>query len=189
VVSTCSSPPALASGCWGSGGDGSGSVVSSSGAGSSGAGGSEAGVAAAGFGLNLIAVTDLMKQNQLYYYTSRKVQDMLYARRIYTYSEDFFMTAFFILRVRDFSTSVLVAGGGVTPADCWVPAMAMVTISVDVVDGSVPAVSAASSAGKSSSVNSVPTTFWRLGSGGEAEELQERQCQHATTPKFDNSTG
>jgi hypothetical protein len=162
VVSTCSSPPALASGCWGSGGDGSGSVVSSSGAGSSGAGGSEAGVAAAGFGLNLIAVTD---------------------------SEDFFMTAFFILRVRDFSTSVLVAGGGVTPADCWVPAMAMVTISVDVVDGSVPAVSAASSAGKSSSVNSVPTTFWRLGSGGEAEELQERQCQHATTPKFDNSTG
>jgi hypothetical protein len=26
VASTCSSPPALASGCWGSGGDGSGSV-------------------------------------------------------------------------------------------------------------------------------------------------------------------
>jgi hypothetical protein len=106
-----------ASGCWGSGGDGSGSVVSSSGAGSSGAG-----VAAASFGLNLIAVTDLMKQNQLYYYT---------------YSEDFFITAFFILRVRDFSTSVLVAGGRVTPADCGVPATAMVTITVDVVDGSV----------------------------------------------------
>jgi hypothetical protein len=174
VASTCSSPPALASGCWGSGGDGSGSVVSSSGAGSSWAGGSRAGVAAAGFGLNLIAVPYLMKQNQLYYYTSRKVQDMLYARRIYTYSEDFFMIAFFILRVRDFSTSVLVAGGGVTPADCGVPATAMVTISVDVVDGSVPAVSAASSAGTSSSVNSVPTTFWRLGSGGEAEELGVR---------------
>jgi hypothetical protein len=37
VTSTCSPPPALASGCWGSGGGESGSVVSSSGAGGSGA--------------------------------------------------------------------------------------------------------------------------------------------------------
>jgi hypothetical protein len=77
VALTCSSPPVLASGCWGSGGDRSGSVVSSSGtgslgAGSSRAGGSGAGVAAAGFGLNLMSMTDLMKQNQLYYYTSRR---------------------------------------------------------------------------------------------------------------------
>jgi hypothetical protein len=75
VVSTCSSPPALALGCWGSGGGRSGSVVSasragSSGAGSSGASGLGVGVAAAGFGLCLMSVTDLMKQNQLYYYTS-----------------------------------------------------------------------------------------------------------------------
>jgi hypothetical protein len=104
-----------------------------------------------------------MKQNQLYYYTSRKEQGMHYAKRIYTYSEDFFMTAFFILRACGISTMVLVAGGEVTPAGCTVPATTMVTIPAEVVDGSVPAVSAASSAGTSFPVNSVPTTFWRLG--------------------------
>jgi hypothetical protein len=123
VASTCSSPPALAFGCWGSGGDGSGSVVSSSGA-----RGSGAAVAGTGFSLNLMSATDLMKQNQLYYYTSRKEQDMHYAKRIYTYSEDFFMTAFFILRARGISTTVLVAGGGGTPAArCplrqWLPSL------------------------------------------------------------------
>jgi hypothetical protein len=114
---------------------------------------------------------------------------MHYAIRIYTYSEDFFMTAFFILRARGFSTTVLVAGGGVTPAGCEVPATAMVTILSEVLDGSIPAVSAASSAGTSSLAKSVPVTFWRLGSGGEAEGLQNRKCKHATTLLFDNSTG
>jgi hypothetical protein len=57
-------------------GDGrSGSVVSASGAsslgmGSSGAGGLGAGVAVAGLGLCLMSLADLMKQNQLYHYTS-----------------------------------------------------------------------------------------------------------------------
>jgi hypothetical protein len=36
------------------------------------AGGSGAGVADTGFGLNPLAVTDLMKQNQLYHYTIQK---------------------------------------------------------------------------------------------------------------------
>jgi hypothetical protein len=99
---------------------------------------------------------------------------MHYAKRICTYSEDFFMTAFFILRAHGISTMVLVAGGGVTTAGCTVPATAMVTISAEVVDGSVPAVSAASSAGTSFPASLVPTTFWRLGLGGEAEELQKR---------------
>jgi hypothetical protein len=179
VASTCSSPPVLVSGCWSSGGVGSGSVVSfpgssSLGTGSSIAGGPGAGVAAAGFGLNLISVTDLMKQNWLCYYTSRKEQDIHYAIRIYTYSEDVFMTAFCTLRARGFSTTVLVASGGVTPAGCEVPAMAMVTILSDVLDGSVPAVSAASSAGTSSPAKLVPVNFWRLWSGGEAEGLQNR---------------
>jgi hypothetical protein len=184
VASTCSSPPALASGSWGSGGGGSGSVVSSLGADSS-----EVGVADIGFGLNLMAVIDLMKQNQLYCYTSRKEQDMHYAIMIYTYSEDFFMTAFFILRARGFSTTVLVAGGGVTPAGWKVPTTAMVTILSEVLDGSVLAVYVASSAGTSSPAKLVPVTFWRLGSGREAEGLQNRQCKHATTLLFDNSTG
>jgi hypothetical protein len=179
VASTCSPPPALASDCWGSRGGGSGSVVFSSGA----------GVAETGFGLNLMAVTDLMKQNQLYYYISRKEQDMHYAKRIYTYSEDFFMTAFFSLRARGFSTTVLIAGGGVTPAGCEVPAIAMVTSPAEVVDGSVPAVSAVPPARTLSPANSVRVTFWRLGSGGEAEGQQNRQCQHATTLLFDNYTG
>jgi hypothetical protein len=56
VASTCSSPLALASGCWGSGGGESGSVVSSLGA-----GGSGAGVAEIGFGLNPKADAVLMK--------------------------------------------------------------------------------------------------------------------------------
>jgi hypothetical protein len=114
---------------------------------------------------------------------------MHYAKRIYTYSEDFFVTAFFSLKARGFSTTVLVVCGGVTPAGCEVPATAMVTILSEVVDGSVPAVSAASSARTSSPANSVLVTFWRLGSGGEAEGLQNRQCKHATTLLFDNSTG
>jgi hypothetical protein len=50
--------------------------------------------------------------------------------KIYTYSEDFFMTAFFTLRARGVSITVLVAGGGVTPAGATVPATAMVTAPV-----------------------------------------------------------
>jgi hypothetical protein len=59
VASTCSSPPALASGCWGSGGGGSGSVVFSSGA-----SGSGVGVAKTSSGLNPKSNAILMKQNQ-----------------------------------------------------------------------------------------------------------------------------
>jgi hypothetical protein len=114
---------------------------------------------------------------------------MHYAKRICTYSEDFFMTDFFSLRAHGFLTMVLVAGGGVTPADCEVPAMAMVTIPAEVVDGSVSAVFAAPPAGTSSPANSVLVTFWRLGSGGEAKGLQNRQCQHATTLIFNKFTG
>jgi hypothetical protein len=99
---------------------------------------------------------------------------MHYARMIYTYSEDFFITTFFILKARGISTLVLVAGGGVTPADCAVPATAMVTVPAEVVDGSVPAVFAASSAGTSFPASPVSTTSWRLGSGKEAEGLQKR---------------
>jgi hypothetical protein len=74
--------------------------------------------------------------------------------KIYTYSEDFFMITFFTLRARGVSTTVLVAGGGVTPAGGAVPATVMVTAPVVVVDGSV-------------------TTSWRLGSRGEADGLQK----------------
>jgi hypothetical protein len=72
---------------------------------------------------------------------------------MYTYSEDFFMTAFFTLIPRGISSMVLVAGGGVTSAGGAVPAMAMVTAPVPEADGSVP-------------------TSWRSGSGGEAGGLQ-----------------
>jgi hypothetical protein len=58
VALPCSSPPVLASGCWGSGGGGSSSVVSSSGA-----GGLGDGVAETGFGLNPKADAVLMKQS------------------------------------------------------------------------------------------------------------------------------
>jgi hypothetical protein len=74
--------------------------------------------------------------------------------KIYTCSEDFFMTAFFTLRAHGVSTTVLIAGSGVAPAGGAVPATAMVTVPVVVVDGSVP-------------------TSWRLGSGGEVDGLQK----------------
>jgi hypothetical protein len=74
-------------------------------------------------------------------------------KKMYTYSEDFFITAFFTLRARGISTTVLVAGGGVTPAGGAVPVTAMVTAPVAEADGSVP-------------------TSWRSGSGGEAGGLQ-----------------
>jgi hypothetical protein len=87
--------------------------------------------------------------------------------KIYTYSEDFFMTAFFTLRARGVSTTVLIAGGGVTSAGGMVPTTAMVTVPVEVVSGSVP-------------------TSWRLGSGGEADGLQKgsvsvQQYRYMTT--------
>jgi hypothetical protein len=58
--------------------------------------------------------------------------------KMYTYSENFFMTAFFTLRARGVSTTVLVAGGRVTLPGGAVPAMVMVTISVEVVGGVRP---------------------------------------------------
>jgi hypothetical protein len=42
-------------------------------------------------------------------------------KKMYTYSEDFFMTTFFTLKPHGVSTTVLVAGGEVTPADGSVP--------------------------------------------------------------------
>jgi hypothetical protein len=81
------------------------------------------------------------------------------------------MPDFFSLSACGLTTTVLVAGGGVTPAEgagCpdEVPATATVTTPANVVDGSVPAVSVEPPAGTSSPANSAPTTFWRLGSGG-----------------------
>jgi hypothetical protein len=64
------------------------------------------------------------------------------------------MTAFFTLKAHGTSTTLLIAGSGLTPVDCAVPATAMVTVPVEVVDGSVP-------------------TSWRLGSGEEADGLQK----------------
>jgi hypothetical protein len=91
------------------------------------------------------------------------------------------MPDFFSLSARGFTTTVLIAGGGVTPvegAGCpgEVPTMAIVTTPAEVVDRSIPAVSAEPPAGTSSPANAVPTTFRRLGSGGEEEGLQHRQC-------------
>jgi hypothetical protein len=57
---------------------------------------------------------------------------------MHTYSEGFFMTAFFTLIARRVLTTVLVAGGGVTPAGGAVPATTMVTAPVAEADGSVP---------------------------------------------------
>jgi hypothetical protein len=150
-ASTCSSPPAPASACCGSGGGRSGSVTSASAAGSWGVGsswaaGSGAGVTAADFGLSFTALADLMKSSHLSYKSKRA--EYLLCNKTQTYSIDFFMTAFFTRIAR---RGVLVAGGGVTPADGAVPAMVMVTVAAAA--GSVP-------------------ISWSSGLGGEAGGLQ-----------------
>jgi hypothetical protein len=104
--------------------------------------------------------------------------------KIYTYSEDFFMTAFFTLRARGVSTTVLVAGGGITPAGSAVPATATETAPVAEVDGSVPT-TATVTAPVAEADGSVPTS-WRTGSGGEAGGLQKdnvsvQQYRYMTT--------
>jgi hypothetical protein len=71
-----------------------------------------------------------MKQSQLYHYKSKGTECSLY-NKMYTYSEDLFMTAFFTLMARGVPTVVLVAGGAV-------PATAMVTDPVAAAAGSVP---------------------------------------------------
>jgi hypothetical protein len=103
------------------------------------------------------------------------------------------MAGFLSLSTHGFTTTVLITGGGVTPAEgarCpgEVLATAMVTTPAEVVDGSVLAVSAEPPAGTSSPANAVPTTFRRLGLGGEEEGLQHRQSKHPTTTRLDNST-
>jgi hypothetical protein len=99
-----------------------------------------------------MALTDLTKQSQLYHYKSKRAECSL-CNKMYTYSEDLFMTAFFTLMARGVPTMVLVAGGGVTPAGGAVPATAMVTD---------PAAEAAGSV----------TISWRPGSGGEVGGMQ-----------------
>jgi hypothetical protein len=63
---------------------------------------------------------------------------MFIIQKMYTYSEDFFMTAFFTLIAHGISTMVPIAGSGVTPAGGAVPATAMVTAPVAEADGSAP---------------------------------------------------
>jgi hypothetical protein len=103
------------------------------------------------------------------------------------------MPDFFNLSACGFTTTVLIAGGGVTPAEGTgcpgeLPATVMVTTAAEVVDRSVPTVFAELPAGTSSLENTVPTTFWRLGSGGEEEGLQHKQSKHPTNTRLDNST-
>jgi hypothetical protein len=99
-----------------------------------------------GFNLRGVALADLIKQIQLSYKSKRA--ECLLCNKMQTYSVDFFMTIFFTRIAR---RGVLVAGGGVTPADGAVPATAMVTVAAAA--GSVP-------------------ISWSLGLGGEAGGLQ-----------------
>jgi hypothetical protein len=86
------------------------------------------------------------------------------------------MAGFLSLSSHGFTTTVLITGGGVTPAEgarCpgEVPTTAMVTTPAEVVDGSVPAVSAEPPPGTSSPANAVPTTFRCLG-----REKKKKDC-------------
>jgi hypothetical protein len=103
------------------------------------------------------------------------------------------MAGFLSLSTCGFTTTVLITGGGVTPTEgarCpgEVPATTMVMTPAEVVDASVPVVSTEPPTGTLSPANVVPTTFQRLGSGGEEEGLQHRQSKHPTTTRLENST-
>jgi hypothetical protein len=102
-----------------------------------------------------MSLVDLIKQESvMLLHKSRRTGCLLCKKKeMYTYSEDFFMIAFFTLRARGVSTTVLIASGGVTPAGGAVPATAMVTAPIAEADGSVPSSS-------------------RSGLGGEAGALQ-----------------
>jgi hypothetical protein len=102
-----------------------------------------------------MALADLMKQSQLYHCKSKGTECSL-CNKMYTYSEDLFMTAFFTLMARGVPTMVLVPGGGVTPAGGAVPATAMVTDPMVEAAGSVP-------------------ISWHPGMGGEAGGLQMKK--------------
>jgi hypothetical protein len=150
-ASTCSSPPALASPCWGSRDGRSGSVGSASGAGSlgtdsPGADGSGGWGSRGWLRLEWSGACRPNKADSVSYKSKRA--EYLLCNKMQTYSVDFFMTAFFTRIAR---RGVLVAGGGVTPADGAVPATAMVTVAAAA--GSVP-------------------ISWSLGLGGEAGGLQ-----------------
>jgi hypothetical protein len=117
-------------------------------------------------------LADLIKQESvmLLYKSGRTGCLLCKKREMYTYSEDFFMTAFFTLRACGISTTVLVAGGRVTPAGGAVPATTMVTAPITEADGSIPT-TAMVTAPIAEADGSVPTSS-RLGSGGEAGGLQ-----------------
>jgi hypothetical protein len=187
VASTCSPPPALDSICWGSGDGGSGSITSSFPGCSSCAlsasgcptGGSGAGVAEIGSGSSKPKADEVLTtQNQIYYQTNQKNTRYIMNKELH--SQRGFLHAGLLKSQKSFTPMVLIAGGGVTPAEgagCpgEVPATAMVTTPVEAVDGSVPAFCIEPPAGTSSPANAVPTTFRRLGSGGGEEEgLQHR---------------
>jgi hypothetical protein len=148
-ASTCSSPPALTSTCWSSGGGKLGSVASASGAGSvgvdpsgadvSGAGTAVtspvlvdsspvndpgAGVVVAGFSWRYTALAALMKSG-LSSCKSNKAACLL-CNQMQTYSVDIFLTALFTRKACR-GVSVAGGGGGVSPAGGVVPATAMVT--------------------------------------------------------------
>jgi hypothetical protein len=89
-----------------------------------------------------------MKQSQFYHYKSKRA-DCSLRNKMCTYSKDLFMTAFFTRMTRGVSASVLVAGGGTTPAGGVVAVTAMVTDPATEAAGSVP-------------------ISWRPGPGGEA---------------------
>jgi hypothetical protein len=86
---------------------------------------------------------------------------------MYTYSEDLFMTAFFTLMTHGVSASVLVAGGGATPAGGVVPATAMVTD---------PAAEAAG----------IRSHFLAPGPGWRSGRTVSEKGQHPTTLIYDN---
>jgi hypothetical protein len=99
------------------------------------------------------------------------------------------MTAFFTLIAHGVSTTVPIAGGGVTPAGGTVPTTAMVTAPVAEANGSAPVAEVDGSTPFTEADGSVPTTAtvtapvaeadgsvpssWRSGLGGEVGGLQK----------------
>jgi hypothetical protein len=93
------------------------------------------------------------------------------------------MIAFFTLIARGVSTTVPVAGGGVTPAGGAVPATTMVTAPVAEADGSAPIAEADGSARVVEADGSIPTSSRPgLGEAGglQMDNVSVQQCRYLT---------
>jgi hypothetical protein len=190
VASTCSTPPALVSICWGSGGGGSGSVASSFSGGGSCAfsssvcltGGSGVEVAETGSSSFNPKADNNSKKNRSYIMNKELhlQRGFLHAGLLQSQCPWFYNHGTHCRWRGRTSQGHGMSRQGTCHGNSYNPCRCSRRVHPSSFCGTtcwniIPA-------------NSVPATFWRLGSGGEEERLQHRQSKHPTNTRLDRST-